>query len=79
MNHAVRKKLVKPSQSSGSSITVEEMNQLKVGTRVSHDRFGKGEITGLEGEIPNRKATVEFQNIGKKQLLLKFAKLQILK
>ena len=79
VNHAVRKKLVKPSQSSGSSISIEEMNQLMVGTKVSHDRFGKGEITGLEGEIPNRKATVEFQNIGKKQLLLKFAKLQILK
>ncbi|MDC1304726.1 UvrD-helicase domain-containing protein [Salibacteraceae bacterium] len=79
VNHAVRKKLVKPSQSAGSAISIEEINQLTVGTKVNHDRFGKGEITGLEGEIPNRKATVEFQNIGKKQLLLKFAKLQILK
>ncbi len=79
VNHAVRKKLVKPSQSSTSPISAEEMNQLMIGIKVSHDRFGKGEITGLEGEFPNRKATVEFQNIGKKQLLLKFAKLQILK
>lgn len=79
VNHAVRKKLIKPSQSAGSPISAEEMSKLQVGTKVSHERFGKGEITGLEGEIPNRKATVEFQNIGKKQLLLKFAKLQILK
>jgi len=79
VNHAVRKKLIKPSQSAVSPIYAEEMSKLQVGTKVSHERFGKGEITGLEGEIPNRKATVEFQNIGKKQLLLKFAKLQILK
>lgn len=78
-NHAVRKKLVKPSESSGSPVSEQEMSQLSIGTKVIHERFGKGEITGLEGEIPNRKATVEFQNIGKKQLLLKFAKLQILK
>jgi DNA helicase-2/ATP-dependent DNA helicase PcrA len=77
-NHAVRKKLIKPSQSSGNLISTKEMGKLQIGTKVSHERFGRGEITGLEGEIPNRKATVEFQNIGKKQLLLKFAKLQIL-
>jgi hypothetical protein len=28
--------------------------------------------------MPNRKATVEFKAIGKKQLLLKFAKLEII-
>jgi len=34
----------------------------------------------IEGELPNRKATVYFQQIQQeKQLLLKFAKLRILK
>ena len=55
-----------------------DMAKLEIGTKVKHERFGNGEIVGLEGEIPDRKATVEFRGVGKKQLLLKFAKLQIL-
>lgn len=49
------------------------------GTRVRHLRFGKGEITKIEGVNPNQKATIIFDEIGEKQLLLKFAKLMILK
>jgi DNA helicase-2/ATP-dependent DNA helicase PcrA len=33
----------------------------------------------MEGSFPNSKATVEFENEGQKQLLLKFARLQIVK
>ena len=49
------------------------------GIRVRHLRFGKGVITKIEGESPNQKATIQFDEIGEKQLLLKFAKLMILK
>ena len=42
---------------------------------VEHDRFGKGKVLQIEGD----KATVFFPNVGQKQLLLKFAKLTILK
>lgn len=76
-NHIKRRKLVKPEQST-KSIPSADLEKLDIGTRVRHDRFGNGEIVGLEGDPPNRKATVDFQNIGKKQLLLKFAKLQII-
>jgi DNA helicase-2/ATP-dependent DNA helicase PcrA len=51
-------------------------DQIKVGTKVEHPRFGIGEVTILEGADSNVKATVEFP-IGKKQLLLKFAKLRV--
>jgi DNA helicase-2/ATP-dependent DNA helicase PcrA len=44
---------------------------------ISHERFGEGRIISLEGESPNIKATVDFKGAGKKQLLLKFAKLKI--
>lgn len=54
------------------------MSKLSIGIKVKHDRFGSGEIVGLEGDFPNKKATVEFNGIGKKQLLLKFAKLQLI-
>ncbi|NQV52388.1 MAG: UvrD-helicase domain-containing protein [Flavobacteriales bacterium] len=76
-NHVKRRKLVKPEANAGS-VSNADMADLVIGAKVRHDRFGKGEIVGIEGELPNRKATVEFQNIGKKQLLLKFAKLQII-
>lgn len=74
---AIPRKLVKPTSGGGSGVGAS-MDKIKIGTRVAHDRFGKGEVVGLEGELPNRKATVEFKGVGKKQLLLKFAKLQIL-
>jgi DNA helicase-2/ATP-dependent DNA helicase PcrA len=44
---------------------------------VEHQKFGKGKIVQLEGNGPNRKATVFFNGFGNKQLLLKFAKLKI--
>ncbi|MCB9225458.1 MAG: 3'-5' exonuclease [Crocinitomicaceae bacterium] len=49
---------------------------LKVGYNVIHERFGKGKVIGLEGNPPE-KATVFFPKVGNKQLLLKFARLEI--
>ena len=49
-----------------------------VGTRIQHDRFGKGTVTQSGGAGDNRKITVEFDHVGKKQLLLKFAKFTII-
>lgn len=47
----------------------------QAGDRVRHDRFGEGVVIAIEGEGSNLKATVDFDNLGRKQLLLKFAKL----
>ena len=52
---------------------------LKINDKVSHEKFGIGSVTLLEGINANTKATILFKNYGKKKLLLKFAKLQILK
>ena len=46
--------------------------------QVKHSRFGEGKILSIFGEGSNKKATVFFNGIGQKQLLLKFAKLEIL-
>lgn len=51
---------------------------LKIGLMVQHQRFGMGKVEAIEGAGENAKATVNFSNFGKKQLLLKFAKLKIL-
>lgn len=48
------------------------------GCRIEHQRFGIGTVLKIEGSGENMKATVEFQNAGTKQLLLKFAKFTIL-
>ncbi|MDE0871129.1 MAG: UvrD-helicase domain-containing protein [Flavobacteriales bacterium] len=51
---------------------------MQEGTNVMHERFGKGKVIRIEGEAPNQKATVFFPSSGQKQLLLKFAKLQVI-
>ena len=49
-----------------------------VGDTVMHAKFGKGKVVALEGSAPNEKATVFFPSVGQKQLLLKFAKLEVI-
>ena len=51
--------------------------KIQVGMVVEHPRFGRGKVIGKEGNPPNVKATVFFKDHGQKQLLLKFAKLNI--
>ena len=53
-------------------------SSLSEGCRIEHQRFGIGKVLKIEGAGENTKATVEFQNAGTKQLLLKFAKFTIL-
>ena len=56
----------------------KDIVKLKVGDQVKHERFGKGKIVEISGDYPNTKATVFFPSAGQKQLLLKFAKLQLI-
>lgn len=51
---------------------------LRVGARIRHERFGMGSVEAIEGVGDNCKVTVQFDNVGRKQLLLKFAKFTIL-
>jgi DNA helicase-2/ATP-dependent DNA helicase PcrA len=51
---------------------------IQAGMFVEHQRFGRGKVLQMEGKMPDIQATVFFQNAGKKQLLLKFAKLRII-
>ena len=72
------KKLIKINSnlSSSSSILDTKLNKnLIAGDWVLHDKFGKGQISALEGNWPETKANIIFENVGKKSLLLKFARL----
>ena len=64
--------------SSASHASVASSGSLSEGCRIEHQRFGIGTVLKIEGSGENTKATVEFQNAGTKQLLLKFAKFTIL-
>ncbi|MBM71379.1 MAG: ATP-dependent DNA helicase [Crocinitomicaceae bacterium] len=55
-----------------------DLKGLKEGANVKHAKFGNGIVVALEGNEPNIKATIKFSAVGTKQLLLKFAKLEIL-
>ncbi len=61
-------KIINPSGTSSQDI--------EVGDKVRHDRFGVGEVIFLDGtDEQNIKAKVKFQHEGEKNLILKFAKL----
>ena len=62
-----------------SSAPASDLSGLRVGAKVRHDRFGEGEVIAIEGDGGNAKATVAFTHFGQKQLLLKFARLTIIK
>ena len=66
------------STSSVSSSAGSPFGALKEGCKIEHQRFGVGIVRKIEGQGENAKATVEFQNSGVKQLLLKYAKYTIL-
>ncbi len=65
------------STSQNDSDSKEHVIDLAVGTKVEHQRFGKGIVTLIEGAGNDKKATIKFNGTGDKKLLLRFAKLKI--
>lgn len=55
----------------------DHYSKFRVGQKIEHDRFGFGTILMLEGNELNTKVIVEFEEGGKKTLLLKFAKIRV--
>ena len=60
------------------SINIININ-INVDDNVFHERFGKGKVIEIEYDGNNSRATINFQNSGQKKVLLRFAKLKILK
>jgi DNA helicase II / ATP-dependent DNA helicase PcrA len=72
-----RKNLIKANTVTTAPLDNSHLKDLQVGMTVRHERFGVGKIAVLDGKFPNTKATVLFDQAGQKQLLLKFAKLEV--
>jgi DNA helicase-2/ATP-dependent DNA helicase PcrA len=73
------RKLAREENEPDVTVQHQSIGPLQVGYRIRHERFGAGKITALTGENENAKAVVLFDNFGSKQLLLKFARFEIIK
>jgi DNA helicase II / ATP-dependent DNA helicase PcrA len=62
-----------------SSFKGDDTAALQTGMRILHEKFGEGKVLKIENTAGERKASVFFENGGSKLLLLKYAKLKILK
>ncbi len=56
----------------------QERRSLRVGSRVSHEKFGEGKILAINGIGESQKISIAFESFGTKHLLTKFAKLTII-
>ena len=70
---------IKPSSVQPAAESATLYADLSVGVKVNHERFGTGVVQSIEGIGVNKKAEIQFESGGIKKLLLKFAKLQIIK
>ena len=64
---------------SENDVSSMPMDGLMVDCIIEHERFGVGKVIRLEGKGENLKATVQFENAGVKQLLVKFARFKVCK
>jgi len=70
--------LLREAKNETEAFEFSNPEEIQAGMIVEHQRFGRGKVLQMEGKMPDIQATVFFQNAGKKQLLLKFAKLRII-
>ena len=80
----IKKIRTKPTLSNLKKIKKDISNSIininiNVDDNVFHERFGKGKVIEIEYDGNNSRATINFQNSGQKKVLLRFAKLKILK
>ena len=57
----------------------QDIKDLNIGQLIDHQRFGRGTVKGVDGDMDNRKAVIDFEEHGEKTLVLKFSKIRIVK
>ena len=60
------------------AVLSSDLKALEAGMQVVHEKFNQGKVLSVEGGGENRIATIFFEGVGNKKIMLKFAKLQIL-
>jgi len=72
-------KLTATTDVSTEPFEADDATSIEVGMEVEHQKFGTGKVENIEGSFPEIKATVVFPGHGSKSLLLKYAKLRIVR
>jgi DNA helicase-2/ATP-dependent DNA helicase PcrA len=67
-----------PPKAPNPNFIADPVSKLVAGQTVEHDRFGVGQLLVIEGDPLNLKAVVDFNDGGRKILLLKYAKLRVI-
>ena len=62
-----------------NNINILNIDDLIEGVNVKHEIFGIGTIKKVDNHSNQKKAIVNFKNVGEKTLLLNFAKLKVIK
>ena len=62
-------------KSSGSNV---DLSQYKAGVRIYHKKFGEGVISNVEPEGDDLKVDIQFDKVGHKRLMAKFANLELI-
>ncbi|MCF8331584.1 MAG: UvrD-helicase domain-containing protein [Bacteroidales bacterium] len=73
-----RKQISKKQPDTGPSAPPSNIDDIVAGAMVEHTKFGQGKVISVEDSGPNKKATVHFSTVGRKQLLLRFARLRLI-
>lgn len=71
------KKVISTNHTPSANFVPSPVEQLFVGARVEHSKFGFGTIKSLDMNQAEKRATVSFDTLGEKVMLLSFAKLML--
>ena len=61
-----------------SSNNTQDLSKYKAGVRIYHKKFGKGTISNAEPEGDDLKLDINFDKVGHKRLMAKFANLEVI-
>ena len=71
--------VLSPSFKTSNVSDSDVSDKIKTGMTVEHTRFGRGKVLAVDGSGDNAKAMIHFSSVGQKHLILKFARLKIVK
>lgn len=66
----------KPQRTSDAEFIPTPILELRTGDRIEHIRFGYGVIAKMEGRGIDLKAAIDFDELGRKDIMLKYAKIR---
>lgn len=68
-----------PARTSDADFEPTPVMELRAGQRIEHNRFGFGKILEITGDAGDLKARISFDSHGEKILLLKYAKVRVVR